>query len=176
MLFMYKDTSNTRKMTFFNFHNFIERVTNNKRKRSLVYLFWTYFWWKCQKRSKISSSKCYSSSPNDPMYSKFGIQHALGWRTKVVLGFLKFLFFGQILGQIGQYYRAQKLQFFRFLVKKRPKMKISKNLNTIFILRTKILKYTIWPNLVKKGQFSVFSIIVLFSIISLITRAPKTLN
>ena len=42
MLFMYKDTSNITKMTFF-IISLSKRVTNNKRKRSLVYLFWTYF-------------------------------------------------------------------------------------------------------------------------------------
>ena len=42
MLFMYKDTSDMRKMTFF-IISLSKRVTNNERNRSLVYLFWTYF-------------------------------------------------------------------------------------------------------------------------------------
>ena len=129
-------------MTFF-IISLRQRLTNNKRKRSLLYLFWIYLDENAKNGQKFH---LLNATPPPQMIQcspNLAYSMPLEWRTKIVYRFLRFWFFCQILG----------------------------HLYTILILSTKI------HHLVKNGQFgemnSVFSIIGLFSIISLITRAKN---
>ena len=92
------------------------------------------------------------------MFTKFGTQYAFRMKNKSCIVIFEIFIFWANFGAD----RAQKLQFFRFFVKKAKKLSF-KNMNTIFILSTKIHhlakfgeKWSIWWKEVAFFRFLAF--------------------